>query len=263
MQFCCCATPDLAKAVATAGFDRIALPGSYVARCDEQALEQAAKAVAEAGLTCRSLNACCPAEVKLVGEGHDPAALEQYARRLAKNAKYLGVEAIGVGSPNSRKLPADYDRKLAMRQWEQTLRILADSFGSEGLLTLAEPLCTLECNWMNTTAEVCEVLDRLQLPGVGMVFDMYHAFVAGDSVADIRRAMPYVHEVHIAQFVDGEKHYLREDHAADCADYFRLLRETGYNGEIAVEATYDALDEALPRSNRLLRLWAAGAADPA
>ena len=70
----------------------------------------------------------------------------------------------------------------------------------------------------------------------------------------------YVREVHIAQFVDGEKHYLRADHAADCAAYFRQLREARYSGEIAVEATYDDLSEALPRSNALLRQWAADGA---
>ena len=61
-----------------------------------------------------------------------------------------------------------------------------------------------------------------------------------EDAAPLRRALLYVREVHIAQFVDGEKHYLRADHAADCAAYFRQLREARYSGEIAVEATYDA-----------------------
>lgn len=261
MQFCCCATLDKAKAVAAAGFDRIALPGSYVAACGDREIERICATLAETGLTCWSLNAFCPAEIKLVGEGYDGSALARYTQRLARNAKRIGVQAVGIGAPNSRELPAGFDRDLAMRQWETSLRILSDVLGCENLEALAEPLCTLECNWMNTTEEVCAVLDRLRLPNVGMVFDMYHAFVEKDGVEAVRRAMRYVREVHIAQFVNGEKHYLREDHAADCAGYFRLLREVNYSGEIAVEATYDALEEALPRSNMLLRRWAAEGAD--
>lgn len=257
MYFCCCAPLERAREVAAAGFDRIALPGSFVAACDEAQTEQINIILQENGLTCRSLNAFCPASIKLVGPGYDPSALSEYARKLARNAKAIGVEGVGIGSPNSRRLQDDYDRTVAMQQWETTLKILSDELGAEGLNVLAEPLCTLECEWMNTVDEVCEVLDRLRLQNVGMVFDMYHAFVAKDSVASIRRAFPYVQEVHIAQFVDGEKHYLREDRAADCADYFKLLREMNYSGEIAVEATYDNLSVALPRSNILLRKWAA------
>lgn len=263
MQFCCCASLDHAQAVADAGFDRIALAGSYVAACGDAELDRIQKTLDETGLVCRSLNAFCPAEIKLVGEGYDSFALARYARRLAQNAKRIGVQAVGIGSPNSRKLPEGFDRKRAMRQWETSLQILSDALGAEGLWALAEPLCTLECNWMNTTDEVRAVLDRLKLPNVGMVFDMYHAFVMHEDAAPLRRALLYVREVHIAQFVDGEKHYLRADHAADCAAYFRQLREARYSGEIAVEATYDDLSEALPRSNALLRQWAADGAKEA
>ena len=154
MQFCCCASLDHAQAVADAGFDRIALAGSYVAACGDAELDRIQKTLDETGLVCRSLNAFCPAEIKLVGEGYDSFALARYARRLAQNAKRIGVQAVGIGSPNSRKLPEGFDRKRAMRQWETTLQILSDALGAEGLWALAEPLCTLECNWMNTTDEV-------------------------------------------------------------------------------------------------------------
>lgn len=255
MHYCCCAPFERFALVKASGYERIALPGSFLADCDEAAFARICAAVETQGLVCRSLNAFCPPEIKLVGPEHNPTLLAQYAHRLAARAARIGVEYVGVGSPNSRILPDGFDRGIAAEQWETTLRILCDAFGERKLSVLAEPLCTLECNWMNSTDEVREVVERLALPNLGMVFDMYHAFAASENTEPLRRALPYVKVVHIAQLVDGKKHYLRADHAADCADYFRVLREAGYDGEIAVEATYDPVEEALPRSATLLRAW--------
>ena len=125
MQFCCCASLDHAQAVADAGFDRIALAAPMSPPAATPSLTAFKKTPDETGLVCRSLNAFCPAEIKLVGEGYDSFALARYARRLAQNAKRIGVQAVGIGSPNSRKLPEGFDRKRAMRQWETTLQILS------------------------------------------------------------------------------------------------------------------------------------------
>lgn len=258
MQFCCCASFEDLPLVTSAGYDRIALSGTFLAVCGEDTFAQLCAAAADGSLVCRSLNAFCPADVKLVGEGYAPRRLGRYSRALAARASRIGVEAVGIGSPNSRKLPSEFDRGCAMRQWQASLRIICEEFGSCGISVLAEPLCTLECNWMNTTDEVREVVEQLSLPNLGMVFDMYHAFVMGEYDIPLRRAMPYVGEVHIAQFIHGEKHYLHPDHSADCAPYFAALRDLGYDGEIAVEAVHGSLPSALPRSLKLLRAWASG-----
>ncbi len=255
MQYCCCASFERFPLVKAAGYDRIAFPAAALAALREEAFAEICAAVDAGSLVCRSLNAFCPAEIKLVGPAYDPYILGRYAHQLAARAARIGVEYIGIGSPNSRILPPDFDRKIAMEQWESALRIIADALDHVGIGALAEPLCTLECNWMNTTDEVREVVQRLSLPNLGMVFDMYHAFVMQEDAAPLLRALPYVRLVHIAQFVDGEKHYLRPEHEADCATYFKVLREAGYCGEIAVEATYDAIEEAYPRSLSLLRAW--------
>lgn len=258
MQLCCCASFENLPLVTSAGYDRIALPGTFLAACGEETFAEICAAAAEGRLVCRSLNAFCPADIKLVGEGYAPRQLGSYSRALAARAARIGVEAVGIGSPNSRQLPADFDRGCAMRQWQASLRIISEEFGGYGISVLAEPLCTLECNWMNTTDEVRETVELLAIPNLGMVFDMYHAFVMGEDDAPLRRAMPYVREVHIAQFINGEKHYLHPDHSADCAPYFSALRELGYDGEIAVEAAHGSLPSALPRSLKLLRAWASG-----
>lgn len=258
IHYCCCASAENAALVAAAGFDRIALQGFYIASCTQEELKRLRKELDGLGLQCRSLNAFCPAEIKLVGEGYDPARLAEYAAQLAQKAKLLGVEAIGIGSPNSRVLPEGFDRATAMRQWVDALRVIAEAFRPYGIAPLAEPLCTLECNWMNTASEVAASVEQAQVPELGMVYDMYHAFAMGEDADALRRVLPLVRLVHIAHLIDGQKHYLHESHIADCAPYFAVLREAGYEGEIAVEATYDALDEALPRSYQLLRRCAEG-----
>lgn len=254
IYFSCCAVPENAALVAKAGFDRIALPGSRVAAMEIESVRALKAELDGLGLPCRSLNAFCPAQLKLVGPEFDAAKLADYSAGLAERAAILSVEKLGVGSPNSRILPPDFDRARAMEQWLTALRVISEAFRPAGIDVLAEPLCTLECNWMNTADEVAASVAHVG--GVGMVYDMYHAFAMGEDADAMRRVMPLVRLVHIAHLVDGEKHYLRAEHCADCAPYFAVLREAGYAGEIAVEATFDALDEALPRSNRLLRACA-------
>lgn len=254
--YCCCAVPENAALVASAGFDRIALQGTFVSAAEDTTLKELRKELDGLGLQCRSLNAFCPADIKLVGEGFDARRLADYAARLAEKSSLLGVEMVGVGSPNSRILPENYDRNTAMAQWTEALQVIAEAMRPFGISALAEPLCTLECNWMNTADEVAASL--AQVKGVGMVYDMYHAFAMGESAEMMRRVFPLVRLVHIAHLVDKQKHYLREEHIADCAPYFDVLRAAGYDGEIAVEATYDPLAEALPRSNLLLRRCAEG-----
>lgn len=254
--YCCCAAPEHAALVASAGFDRIALQGTFVAGAEEPRLKELLRELDGLGLQCRSLNAFCPADIKLVGAEFDARRLAAYAARLAEKASLLGVEMVGVGSPNSRILPENFDRTTAMAQWLEALQVIAEAFRPFGIDVLAEPLCTLECNWMNTADEVAASLTKVE--GVGMVYDMYHAFAMGEDAETLRRVLPLVRLVHIAHLVDGKKHYLREAHLADCAPYFEVLRAAGYDGEIAVEATYDPLAEALPRSNLLLRRCAEG-----
>lgn len=253
MKYCCCAAPENYDLVKKAGYERITFQASYVATCSEEEFENLCALVAQDGPKCRSLNAFCPASIPLVGLGHDPKELRKYTQHLGKRAALLGVEAVGIGSPNSRKLPEGYDRNLAMTQWEQSLKVIAEELEKFDIFALAEPLCTLECNWMNTTEEVLSSVKKLNLPNLGMVFDMYHAFAMGEDAKPMEAAMPYVRLVHIAQLVEGEKHYLRPDHREDCAAYFAVLRAWGYDGELAVEATYDPLEEALPRSLEILR----------
>lgn len=261
MKYCCCATPDHYALVARAGFSRIALPGSFVAACDEAVFRATVCQLSQEEPVCRSLNAFCPPQIALVGPAFDRELLREYAKKLAARASVLGVRAVGVGSPNSRRLPDGFDRAEAMAQWETALSLLSEIFAPYRIDVLAEPLCTLECNWMNTTDEVLEVVRRLDLPNLGMVFDMYHAFVMGETDEPLRRAMPYVRLAHIAHYVDGEKHYLRTDHMGDCLPYFKALKAAGFDGEIAVEATYDALSTALPQSLEILRRCEQAAAE--
>lgn len=257
MEYSCCTAFENLDLVAEAGFDAIALPGHFVAGCDEGVFERVCAKLAQSALSCHSLNAFCPAEIRLVGDGHDLRALEEYTCRLAARAQRLGVRCVGIGSPNSRRLPEGYDRTLAMKQWEGSLRVIAHILGQYQIRALAEPLCTRECNWMNTTAELLPVLRRLQIPNLGMVFDIYHAFAMGEDGQALQDAMPEVGLVHIAQAIGGEKHYLRHGHEADYKAYFDVLRNRGYCGEFSVEATYDPLETALPQTLAIMKSYLA------
>lgn len=255
MYYSCCASMDNLDLVVRSGYDRIALQGSQVAQWEEETFTEACRRIEESGICCRSLNAFCPAEVKLVGEGWDGEKLAAYSRRLADRAARLHVTEVGLGSPNSRRLAPDFDRALAMKQWEASLTIIGDIFGEKNIRVMVEPLCTLECEWMNTTDEVLAVLKRLNHPNLGITFDIYHSFAMGEDEEPLRRALPYVGLLHISQYIQGKKHYLRKERMDDYGKYFRVLLEGGYDGEFAIEATYDELETALPRTLEIMKLY--------
>ena len=237
MFYSCCAEWDTLNLVAASGYDGIVLRGAYLANCPETALPKMRQALSESGLSIQSVNAFCPPEIKRVGEGFAPETLRRYTRRLASHAAALGVQYFGIGSPNSRLLSADYDRRIAADQWEQSIAIIAEIAGEYGITPLLEPLCTRECQWIHLLDEAMATLQHLQLSNVGLVLDLYHACVMGESPDALRRALPYVKVVHIAQNYLGQKYYLQPELTAVFTPYTEILQKSGYAGEFSVEAT--------------------------
>ena len=253
MIYTCCAPFEQFNLILESGYDGIVLQGSFLAKCDDATFLAVRKKFQEGNLITRSVNAFCPPEISLVGPEHNPKWIRAYTKCLAERAVQLGITHIAVGSPNSRKLPENFSGALAMEQWKATLLTISDVCAEYKLQVCVEPLCTLECNWMNSTLDVLSVVKRLNRDNIGMTYDIYHAFAMGENSEPLSQAMPYVKLLHISQYIDGEKHYLRRNLMMDYAEYFDVLKANRYDGEFVLEATYDPVSYAVPASLPIMK----------
>lgn len=243
MQYSCCAEVEDLDAVAKSGFDGIVLRGSYLAFCQDDEILRLKEKLQGLGLKAHSVNAFCPPDVKLTGPEYDQATLQDYTKRLSKNAAQLGIRCIGIGSPNSRQLPAGYSQALAKSQWENAITTIAAICAPYGMEVLIEPLCTRECNWITNLSEAVSFLHQFQLEQVGLVFDLYHACVMKDDPSSLLSALPYIKVVHIAQDHQKQKYFPLTGMEATFKPYCAILRDGGFQGEFAVEATIRTGDD--------------------
>ncbi|MFI5001908.1 MAG: sugar phosphate isomerase/epimerase family protein [Reyranellales bacterium] len=143
----------------------------------------------------------------------------------------LGGDYLVHGSPGQRRVADPGDGARAEEAW----RIAASEAGQAGVVYCLEPLARPDCNFINTLAEAAEVVRRNGNPAFRIMVDTLAAsLMETEPVVDaIRRWMPTGLMAHI-QFNDRNK---RGPGQGDdkFAPIVRALRETGYDGWVAME----------------------------
>ena len=253
MQFGCCTSFDNYSLLVKHGYDRIILPATELMAMDDESVARVRKTFADGPVKCRALNSFCTPSLILCGDGYDPTAMEVYSDMLAGRAHQIGVDYIGVGAPKSRSVSDDFPIETALVQLKLSLGILCAACAVYGITVLLEPVCSLECNFITTTDEALDVVKALDYDNLALVFDTYHAFMMGEDALPLRRALNEVKLIHVAQNIDGERHYLRRENLAEYRVYFDALLDTGFNGEVSVEAFYDDVEMQLGETLNIMK----------
>lgn len=236
MLFGCCTTINNYGLLQKTGYGRIILAGTDVSRMTADQLDAAANTIDGGEVKCRALNSFCGPDLKLLGDGYDVFAVKKYIELLASKARKLGVKYIGIGSPKSRNVPLGLSKDKAMEQWKTSLKIISGVCGQFDIMTLVEPVCDIECNWMNTTDSVLSLIGSLNDENIGIVYDTYHAYAMKESALSLKPALPHIKLVHIAHMRDKKRHYLSDETIKQQGMYYSELLKCGYKGEISVEA---------------------------
>ncbi|MDP1752579.1 MAG: sugar phosphate isomerase/epimerase family protein [Reyranella sp.] len=143
----------------------------------------------------------------------------------------LGGDYLVHGSPAQRRVADAGDRQRAEEAW----RIAASEAGQAGVAYCLEPLARPDCNFVNTLAEAAEVVRRNGNPALCLMIDTLAASLEESEpiAAAIRRWMPTGLMAHV-QFNDRSK---RGPGQGDdrFAPVVKALKETGYNGWVAME----------------------------
>lgn len=143
----------------------------------------------------------------------------------------LGGSYLVHGSPAQRRVSTPDDAARAEEAWS----LAGERATAAGVAYCLEPLAAPDCNFVNTLEEAAGIVCRLGKPALRVMVDTLAAcLMEPEPVADaIRRWMPSGLVAHV-QFNDRNRRGpgQGEDRFASVV---RALRETGYDGWIAME----------------------------
>lgn len=237
MKFGCTGTPEDIPTIRQAGYDYIEMSCKQLLALPPAQLLRAAAALEKNGLPCKALNAYCPKELVIAGEGFQPKAARAYAKKAALLAQQLGVSHVGIGSPYSRILPAGFPRETADAQAVQFFTVTAEEFGTRGVFVGIEALGRCYCNYINLLAEAVALAKKINNPWLGVCLDFYNMEQNGEADCPLDFAGPWVRHAHISDDAGGplKRYFFKKEKAPAHERRLRALAALGFRGAVSLE----------------------------
>ncbi len=236
MRFGCCGGIADAPIIRDAGFDYIELPvGALMSATDEAAYQRIMREILAMGLPVEACNVFIPATLKITGPNVAREPLWQYAATALQRMGEIGVRVCVFGSGGARSIPEGFDRATALDQLAAFLDHVQETSARHGVRVVIEPLNRGESNVFNSVAESDEFNQSRGLPGIGVLADLYHIAVEGETYDGMVAAGDRLGHVHVA---DADRSPPGEGAATDYAGFFRTLKRMGYPGTISIEARW-------------------------
>lgn len=155
-----------------------------------------------------------------------------YLAELARCCRDLGGELLVFGSPQQRKVPAGHTREQAIEFAVDTFRRSANAFADAGVTLCLEPLAPSETDFINTCAEACEMLERIQHPSFALHQDVKAMSSEPTPVPEL-----------IRRYAKWTRHFHANDYnlrgpgfgTVDFQPIFQALHDSHYDGWVSVE----------------------------
>ena len=196
-------------------------------------------------------NMLVPASLKITGADVDEDKLAAYMRTVCRRAALLGIRTLVFGSGGARQVPDGFDRGRAAEQLTAFAGMAAESAAAHGVTIVVEPLHRGECNVINSVAEAMEYVSAVNRPSLQCLVDSYHFWLEDEPLENVRRAMPAIRHVHVADKVGRTPPGVSGQ--SDYRPFFRVLKDGGYDGLVSVEAKSFDVAESGPRVLEFLR----------
>ena len=258
-KFGICSGLGKGRAMKEAGADYIeeSVSGTLIPDEPEEAFLKKLEAIKTCGAPVLSYNGYIRRpELRAVGPEANHDKIMEYCKVALERAQRAGGRTIVFGSAGCRKIPDGWEPAKAMDQMVALLKLMAPVAADHGVVVAVEPLNAKECNFLNRIGEVAELASRVGHPGLRATADFYHMVKGGDTPDDLRKAMPFVHHVHIAR-QDGRK--VPAPGGEDFVPFFKVMREASFQGKISIEAQGKP-EEIAPAFTELRRQWDAAKA---
>jgi D-psicose/D-tagatose/L-ribulose 3-epimerase len=178
---------------------------------------------------------------------HESAGVD-YLKWLVDCAVALGAQVLA--GPFYQPLGVFSGLPLTDAEWQRLVRTqtaMADHAGTT--ITLAvEPLNRFECYALNTCAQAAALVQAVNRPNYGYLFDTFHSNIEErDAIAAMAATMPHIAHIHISENdrgTPGRGH-------APILPAIATARAAGYDGWLTVEA----FGHALPDIAAATRVW--------
>lgn len=233
--------------IKAAGADSVEIPVMEGAAADYREL---GKMLDDIGLTRTTCMAMCSEDANPVSE--DPVvrqAAVDYMKWLIECVHELGAplvcgpmyQTIGVFSGDG---PTDVEKERVV----ELLKAAAPEAQAAGVKLAIEPLNRFECYMVNTLATGRELVEAVNAPNVGILFDTFHANMEEkDPIGAILNDGSVINHFHCSsndRGIPGEGHI-------DWEGTFKALHQINYRGEFVIEA----FGRALPGLAAATRIW--------
>lgn len=236
MRFGCCGGIADAPLFRDAGFDYIELPvGALMSATDEAAYQRITGEILAMGLPVAACNVFIPATLKITGPDVEREPLWRYAATALQRMGEIGARVCVFGSGGARSIPEGFDRATALDQLAAFLDHVQEVSARHGVRVVIEPLNRRESNVFNSVAESDAFNQARGLHGIGVLADLYHISVEGETYAGMIAAANRLGHVHVA---DADRSAPGEGMETDYAGFFRALKQIGYAGAISIEARW-------------------------
>ncbi len=242
MRFGVCASLESAALLTETGWDYIEPSVAGTLRPEQperEVLPPLQAALTGANLRAETYNVLLPGDLKVVGHDADGERQKTYLESALARARALGGAVVVFGSGGSRRIPEGFPAERARAQAASFLQIAGDAAARHGLSVAIEPLNRGECNFINSVAEAALLAEAVAHPAVGVLSDLYHVTVEGQSYDETRAAARWLRHVHVAGAENRRAPIVAD--TAFLAGFFRVLKEIGYSGRISVEGQWDDL----------------------
>ena len=177
-----------------------------------------------------------PANLHCVGPAANHNAILTWAETTFRRMKKANGKFIVFGSGSARQIPDGWPKDKAEAQFVALLRLLGPLAEAQGITVTVEQLQTDECNFINHIGEGAALIRAANHPNIRLLADLYHMATMADTPAELKAAMDVVVHVEIAEKVGRTVPGISGD---DFRPYFRVLRETGYQGAVSIEGKWN------------------------
>lgn len=175
---------------------------------------------------------CAEPMIDLTDAGNRPRFLAGLAAS-ADVAHRLGAKILIAQTGDDLPLRPRADQRAALAE---TLRQAADVLAGSGIVLGIEPLNTPIDHpgyFLSSTSEGLDILDDVGRPGIGMVYDIYHAAVMGERTdAVLAGRLHHVVHVHLADHPGRGAPFTG---TIDLAGRLAWLVAEGYRGRVGLE----------------------------
>jgi hydroxypyruvate isomerase len=223
--------PDRFARARELGFHAVEIPFPYATSAEDYA-----SLLGRNGLSQISIGAPTSdyraGETGLAVDHREHAAFLRSLEQAALYAKRIGCPAVHVFSGcTSRDLsPASMDETFC-----ENLALAADFFAREGIITLVEPINSLDFPgyYLNSIEKALEIMAKIGSEKIWLIFDIYHLSMMGiDPVEALRNTYKKVHHI---QFADFPGRHEPGSGSLDLDAIIGAMRSTGYGGSAGLE----------------------------